>query len=161
MKTADGFIESLTQHLGMSQAHAVALSDEEIDSLLGTGGVGVISFADGDTPYSIPVSYGYDSEKKGLYVRFGFGPDSEKRRYIDDAVTASLVITDETVGGWRSVVARGPLTKIIEPALDSHAAESVREVNIPFVTIYEQQPSTLEFELYRLDPDELSGRKER
>ncbi len=145
----------------MSQVHAVALSTEEIDSLLGTGGVGVISFADGDRPYSIPVSYGYDSSATGFYIRFGFAPDSEKRRFVDDAVTASLVVTDETIDGWRSVVARGPLTEITEPALDSHASESVRQVNIPFVTIYEQQPSELDFELYRLDPDELTGRKER
>jgi hypothetical protein len=145
----------------MSQVQSNVLEDDEIDSLLGTGGMGVISFADGDEPYSIPVSYGYDSNAGSLYVRFGFAPESEKREYIDDGVTASLVVTAESIDGWQSVVARGPLRKVTEMALDSQAAESVRKVTIPFVTIYDRRASELEFELYRLEPDTVTGRKER
>lgn len=145
----------------MSQVQSNVLEDEEIDSLLGTGGMGVISFADENEPYSIPVSYGYDSDAGSLYVRFGFAPESEKRQYIDDGVTASLVVTGESIDGWQSVVARGPLRKVNEMALDSQAAESVRQVSIPFVTIYDRRASELEFELYRLEPDTLTGRQER
>jgi nitroimidazol reductase NimA-like FMN-containing flavoprotein (pyridoxamine 5'-phosphate oxidase superfamily) len=144
----------------MSQVRSTELDDEEIDSLLGTGGVGVISFADGDEPYSIPVSYGYDSSAESLYVRFGFAPESEKREFVDDGVTASLVVMAESIGGWQSVVARGPLRKVTEMAIDSHAAESVRKINIPFVTIYDKRASELEFELYRLEPDSITGRQE-
>ena len=145
----------------MSQVQSTELNDEEIDSLLGSGGVGVISFVDGDEPYSIPISYGYDSSAQCLYVRFGFAPESNKRDIIDDGVTASLVVMAESIDGWESVVARGPLRKVTEMALDSHAAESVRKMNIPFVTIYDRRASELEFELYRLEPDQLSGRQER
>jgi nitroimidazol reductase NimA-like FMN-containing flavoprotein (pyridoxamine 5'-phosphate oxidase superfamily) len=145
----------------MSQVQSTELDDEEIDSLLGTGGVGVISFADGDEPYSIPVSYGYDSNAESLYVRFGFADDSEKRRFIDDGATASLVVMAESMDGWQSVVARGPLRKVTEMAVDSHAAESVRKINIPFVTIYDARASELEFELFRLEPDSITGRRER
>jgi len=145
----------------MSQVRSTELDGEEIESLLGTGGVGVISFADGDEPYSIPVSYGYDSNANSLYVRFGFAPDSEKRAFIDDGVTASLVVMAEAIDGWQSVVARGPLHHVSEMVLDSHAAESVRKINIPFVTIYDRRATELDFELYRLEPDSISGRKER
>jgi len=145
----------------MSQVQSTELDEEEIDSLLGTGGVGVISFADGDEPYSIPVSYGYDSSAGSLYIRFGFAPESQKQQFIDDGVTASLVVMAESMDGWQSVVARGPLRKITEMALDSHAAESVRKVNIPFVTIYDKRASELEFELFRLEPDSITGRQER
>ena len=145
----------------MSQVQSTALDDEEIDSLLGTGGVGVISFADGDEPYSMPVSYGYDSSAESLYVRFGFAPESEKREFVDDGVAASLVVMAESISGWQSVVARGPLRKVTEMAIDSHAAESVRKINIPFVTIYDRRATELEFELYRLDPDSITGRQER
>ena len=145
----------------MSKVQSVELDDEEIDALLGTGGVGVISFADGDEPYSIPVSYGYDAGAESIYVRFGFAPESKKREFIDDGVVASLVVMAESMDGWQSVVARGPLRKVTEMALDSHAAESVRQVSIPFVTIYDRRASELEFELYRLEPDIISGRRER
>jgi hypothetical protein len=145
----------------MSQVRSTELSGKEIESLLGTGGVGVISFADGDEPYSIPVSYGYDSNAGSLYVRFGFAPNSEKRAFIDDGVTASLVVMAEAIDGWQSVVARGPLREVTEMAIDSHAAESVRKINIPFVTIYDRRATELEFELYRLEPDSITGRCER
>jgi len=145
----------------MSQVQSNELDDEEIDSLLGAGGVGVISFADGDEPYSIPVSYGHDANAESLYVRFGFAPESDKRSYIEDGVTASLVVMAESTDGWQSVVARGPLRKVTEMALDSHAAESVRKINIPFVTIYDRRASELEFQLFRLEPDSVTGRQER
>ena len=145
----------------MSQVRSTELDGEEIESLLGTGGVGVISFADGDEPYSIPVSYGYDSNAGSLYVRFGFADESEKRAFVDDGVAASLVVMAESVDGWQSVVARGSLRKVSEMVLDSHAAESVRKINIPFVTIYDRRATELEFELYRLEPDSITGRQER
>lgn len=145
----------------MSQVRSTELDGAEINSLLGTGGVGVISFANDDEPYSIPVSYGYDSSTGSIYVRFGFADESEKRTFVDDGVTASLVVMADSVDGWQSVVARGPLHYVPEMVLDSHAAESVRKINIPFVTIHNRRATELEFELYRLEPDSITGRRER
>lgn len=145
----------------MSQVQSTALDDEEIDSLLGTGGVGVVSFANDDEPYSIPVSYGYDASEGCVYIRFGFAPESEKRAFIDDGVTASLVVMTDSMEGWQSVVARGPLRRVTGMVFNSHAAESVRKVNIPFVTTYDRRTSELEFEPYRLEPDTIIGRQER
>ena len=144
----------------MSQERSVELDSEEIDQLLGDGGVGVISFADGDDPYSIPVSYGYDSDAEALYVRLAFAPESEKRRFVDDGATASLVVTDETVEGWQSVIAKGHLTEVTEMAIDPQAAKSVHKIRIPFVTIYDREAKDLEFELYRLEGDTVTGRGE-
>jgi len=145
----------------MSQVNANTLADEDIESLLGTGGVGVISLAEDDEPYSIPISYGYDSSARDIYVRFGFAPESDKRAFIDEGSTASLVVMAEAIDGWQSVVVRGPLREVTEMAIDSHAAESVRKINIPFVTIYDRRASELEFELYRIEPDSITGRRER
>ncbi len=144
----------------MSLDRSVELDGTEIERLLGNGGVGVISFADEDEPYSIPVSYGYDADADGLYVRLGFAPESEKRRFVDDGRTASLVVTDETPGGWQSVIAKGPLSEVTEMAIDPEAAKSVHKVRIPFVTIYDREPSELEFELYRLEAETITGRGE-
>ncbi|TQQ80878.1 pyridoxamine 5'-phosphate oxidase family protein [Halonotius terrestris] len=144
----------------MSTSKSVALSDDEIDLLLDTGGVGVISFADDNEPYSVPISYGYDKDVGDLYVRLAFAPESEKRRFVDDGVRASLVVTDDEGGKWRSVVARGRLTEISEPAVAGTAAQSIHQIDIPYVTIYDRRAGELEFELYRLDPESITGRKE-
>lgn len=157
---AGGFIYIPLQFRLMSSRNSVELSAAEIDSVLADGGVGVISFAADDEPYSVPISYGYDSETGDIYVRFGFAPDSEKRRFIDDGVTASLVVTDQQPN-WRSVIARGPLSEISEPAVAGTAAQSIQKMSIPFVTIYDRPTAELSFELYRLDPEALTGRKEQ
>jgi len=144
----------------MSQVHSTVLDADEIDALLGDGGVGVVSFASDDEPYSVPISFGYDASVESLYLRFGFAPESEKREFIDDGASASLVVTDETPAGWQSVVVRGSLSRVTEMAIDPEAAKSVHKVRIPFVTIYDREPSELEFELYRLEPDSIVGRQE-
>ena len=143
----------------MADHQSHAMDDNEIDALLGTGGTGVVAFADDDEPYAIPVSYGYDGDTDHFYIRCGFAPDSRKRRFVDDGVTASVVVTDDTEG-WRSVIARGALTEVSEPAVGGGAAQSIRRMDIPYVTIHETPATAMEFELYRLTPEELTGRKE-
>lgn len=51
----------------MGDADAVRLSEDERNEFLGRGGTGVISVAAGagESPYSVPVSYGYDAEISG------------------------------------------------------------------------------------------------
>ena len=144
----------------MTEHQSHAMDDNEIGALLGSGGTGVVAFADEDEPYAIPISYGYDDDAGTFYIRCGFAPDSEKRRFVDDGVTASLVITDDT-GTWRSVIARGSLTEISEPAIEGGAAQSIRRMNIPYVTIHETPATAMEFELYRLTPESVTGRKEQ
>jgi len=157
---AGRFMQTVLKVCGMTEHQSHAMDDNEIGALLGTGGTGVIAFADEDEPYAIPISYGYDDDTEAFYIRCGFAPDSEKRRFVDDGVTASLVITDDT-GTWRSVIARGQLTEISEPAIEGGAAQSIRRMNIPYVTIHETPATAMEFELYRLDPESVTGRKEQ
>mgnify|MGYP000011754020 CR=1 FL=1 len=139
----------------------VVLNDEEIDELLGTGGIGVLGLADESDPYAIPVSYGYDADDRVLYLRLGFADDSEKERYLARSDRAALVVTVEGMDGWASVVARGQLSTMPEASIDGTTVEAIRSVDIPFVTIYEEEPRELEYRLYRLTPDELTGRKEK
>jgi len=157
---AGRFMETVLKWYVMTDHQSHAMDDSEIDALLGTGGTGVIAFADADEPYAVPISYGYDSDAEAVYIRCGFAPDSEKRRFVDDGVTASLVITDDT-GTWQSVIVRGSLTEIAEPAIEGGAAQSIRRMNIPYVTIHETPATAMEFELYRLAPESVTGRKEQ
>ncbi|WP_144904014.1 pyridoxamine 5'-phosphate oxidase family protein [Halobellus captivus] len=139
----------------------VVLERDAIDELLGTGGVGVLALADESDPYAVPVSYGYDADEGALYLRLGFGEDSEKERYLARSDRAALVVTVEDSKGWASVVARGPLSEVPEATIDGTVVEAIRSIDIPFVTIYEEPPRELDYQLYRLRPDELTGRREK
>ena len=140
---------------------AVVLDREAIDELLGTGGVGVLALASDDDPYAIPVSYGYDANAGEVYLRLGFGSDSEKREYLASSDRAALVVTAEGSSGWESVVVRGPLAEIPEASIDGTVVEAIRSIDIPFFTIYEEPPRELEYTLYRLRPEEITGRREK
>ena len=138
---------------------AVVMDRDEIDELLGTGGVGVLALAEENDPYAIPVSYGYDGDD--VYLRLGFGEDSEKKQYLANSERVVLVVTNEGDQGWESTVVRGTLSEIPEASIDGTVVEAIRSIDIPFFTIYEEAPRELEYQLYRLHPDEITGRREK
>ncbi|WP_435183400.1 pyridoxamine 5'-phosphate oxidase family protein [Halobellus sp. EA9] len=140
---------------------AVAMDREAIDDLLGTGGVGVLALADADEPYAIPMSYGYDADERAVYLRFGYAEESEKRRFVSRSDGAALVVAVEGDDGWASVVVRGPLTEVPEAAIDGTIVESIRAIDIPYFTIYDEPARDLAYQLYRLDAEEVTGRREK
>lgn len=145
----------------MSNASAVTLTQAEIDDVLTTGGIGVISLAEHDEPYAIPVSYGYDSDNRELYFRMSVGAESEKSRIVGDGQPASVVVTENSGGRWRSVIARGTISSVAEPALDGRAADQLHSIDIPWIPIYDDRPRDLSFELYRLESVKYTGRTEQ
>ncbi|WP_311172506.1 pyridoxamine 5'-phosphate oxidase family protein [Halobellus ordinarius] len=140
---------------------SVVLDRTEIDELLGRGGVGVLALAGDNDPYAIPISYGYDAEAGDVYLRLGFGTDSEKREYVEQSERAVVVVTVEGDRGWQSVVVRGPLSEISEASIDGTIVEAIRSIDIPFFTITEEPVQELDYQLYRLQPDEVTGRREK
>lgn len=75
---------------------------------------------------------------KNTAYRFASGSlYSQKLRFVNDATIASFSVTDDS-GGWRSVVARGPFSKILEPAVSDNVVKSIRQMNIPYVLIHEE-----------------------
>jgi hypothetical protein len=146
----------------MNDTRSVRMDEDERDAFLGTGGTGVISFSRGaeEPPHSLPVSYGYDPDSGGFYLRLAFDTESEK----DDVVAAdrplSLVVHGQTDDGWRSVVVTGHLEEVTEAAIESEVAQAMRRVHIPLVDVFDRHPRELTFRFFRLVVDELSGRKE-
>ena len=136
------------------------LTDAERDEFLGDGGTGVLSFATApdEPPMSIPVSYGYFADADSIYFRLSMPDDSRKESLVDNPV--SFVVHHETDAGWRSVVATGRLESVAEAPYDSAALQGLWAVDIPTVDVFEQPPSEIPFETYRLRPDAISGRKE-
>lgn len=142
----------------MSEEHGVELTPEAIDAFLGRGGTGVLSLARGDEPYATPVSYGYAPEARQFYLRLGFGPGSEKRVFVESTGGARLVAYRRDEEGWTSVVASGSLSAIDPDALSVEIANVLQDAEPPLVGVWEDDPDDVEFRLYRLAPDQLTGR---
>jgi hypothetical protein len=135
------------------------MTHEEVETLLGDGGTGVVSFSadEGEPPYSIPVSYGYVADAGNFHFRFALSDHSEKDDFLGRPV--SFVTYDRTDDGWRSVVARGELEDLSDAPYESTALQERWGVDIPLVDIFQDPPEDVTFQLFRLVPDRLTGRK--
>lgn len=143
----------------MTPDNPVAMSDEERDDLLGTGGTGVLSPAAGDEPpYAVPVSYGYDATDEIFYFRLAVDADESKGELQERPV--SFVTYRETDEGWQSVVARGRLEDVESEGIATETLEGLSHVDIPLVDMFERPLREVSFEFYRLAPEELTGRVE-
>ncbi len=143
----------------MSIAEETELEESEVDEFLGRKETGVISMAREDEPYSIPVSYGYDPGDGSFYLRLVSTPESEKRRFLSSSPETRLVVYDESDGVYRSVVARGRLEEIPRDELDVETVEQYGDSERPLFEIWGRDKTDLDVALYRITPDEISGRE--
>lgn len=144
----------------MGSLRWIQMSEEEVNAFLGSGGTGILSFSTDleKSPYSLPVSYGYDADAAQFYYRLSFPPNSGKEDLIDRPV--SFVAHSHTDDGWRSVIATGTLQEVTDMPHDTSAVQGMWAVNIPFVDIFDRPPEDVTFRQFRLVPDTLTGRKE-
>jgi nitroimidazol reductase NimA-like FMN-containing flavoprotein (pyridoxamine 5'-phosphate oxidase superfamily) len=142
----------------MSEDSPVEMDSDGIDEFLGTGGTGVLSLSeDGAAPHSVPVSYGYDAAERVFYFRLAVGPDSEKGDVTDRPGT---FVTYRDGDGWESVVACGRLESVEEADAPTEALAGLGRVDIPLVDAFDSAVRHVEFAFVRLDPDDLTGRRE-
>lgn len=134
------------------------MSEAETDEFLGTHETGVLSLARGDDPYAIPVSYGYDASDRQFYVRSVSTPDSEKRRFIRSGSDARLVVYDDDECVYRSVVATGVLVRIDPDDLTAADIRQYGAAERPLFEIWPRPKEGLGIDLYRLDPETVTGR---
>lgn len=144
----------------MADANEVTMDKEELDAFLGRGGTGVIAFAtdDGDPPYALPVSYGYDEGHGGFYFRLAVTAGSQKAPVLDRPVT--FVAFEDTDDGWRSAIATGELQEVTDAEHESSALQAMWAVEIPMVEVFERPTREIDFRYFRLVPDHLTGRRE-
>lgn len=133
---------------------------DERDAFLGNGGTGVISFPspNGESPHSVPVSYGYDSTETTFYFRLAVGSDSDKGDVAGRHVT--FVVYGRQDDDWQSVVAKGRLEATTEPSIATESLQGLQQVHIPLVDIFGRPVRDVPFEFYRLVPEEITARKE-
>lgn len=130
---------------------------QDIDALLRSKGWGVLSLAQDQEPYSLPVSFGYDGE--AVYFAFLIdSPTSRKSEFVADDRTARLLVTD--VDGrfdWESVAVTGPLQSLERDTPNWTAMMDALEDNAWFSPGFERSSTVEEIHGWRLRPEEISG----
>jgi len=133
------------------------MAEDDVETLLTAANHGVLGLADGDEPYTIPVSFGYDDGD----IFFAFvrtGPDSEKFEFIESGATARLLVTDiKARFDWQSVAVTGPVEAV--SLTDSNWARLVETLdNNPwFSTAFEDDEHVEGVQGWRLVPDAVAG----
>jgi nitroimidazol reductase NimA-like FMN-containing flavoprotein (pyridoxamine 5'-phosphate oxidase superfamily) len=145
----------------MTLAQETEMAPSEIDSFLSNHETGVLSLAKAESPYAIPISYGYDASTRTFYVRLVSAPESEKRAFLDSEPEARIVVYDENDDGtqYESVVASGALEEIDPDTLSVEQIEQYGRAKRPLFEIWGQERDDLNIQLYEFEPSELSGRE--
>ena len=145
----------------MSLAQETEMAEEETDDFLGQHETGVLSLAQADEPYAIPISYGYNTTERVFYMRLVSTPESEKRQFLASSPRARLVIYDEVKSRtvYRSVVAVGTLEELPPEELTVEHIEQYGAAKRPLFEIWGKAKQDLDIKLYRFEPAELSGRR--
>ncbi|WP_458209949.1 pyridoxamine 5'-phosphate oxidase family protein [Haladaptatus sp. NG-SE-30] len=149
----------------MPLAQETAMTESETDDFLGSHETGVLSLAQAEEPYAIPISYGYDPDERTFFMRLVSTPDSEKRQFLASSPRARLVVYDETDGEagtkstYRSVVAVGSLEEIAPEELTVDHIEQYGSAKRPLFEIWGRSKQNLDIQLYEFEPVELSGRR--
>lgn len=139
------------------------LSSEEIDEMLVENGVGLLSLVDGDQPYAIPMSFGYDGDDLMIPMQWGSGYDGRKERCVASNPKACFTLYEQdsqSQDTWRSIVITGELQEITDDekeraftslAANATFADDLGVWGVPFEDV--------DLKLYELLPDEFSGRE--
>ncbi|WP_136716272.1 pyridoxamine 5'-phosphate oxidase family protein [Halorientalis salina] len=128
-----------------------------VDDLLEAHGWAVLSLARDDEPYSIPISFGYDSEDV-YFVFLEDSPDGRKFEFIDEGASVRLLVTD--IGGrfdWQSIAVTGNARRIDHDTDDwTHLMDTLDD-NAWFSSDFERADSLEAMHGWRLDVDEVRG----
>jgi uncharacterized protein len=145
----------------MSLAEETEMTEAEIDAFLSRHETGVLALADDDTPYAIPISYGYNADEQVFYMRLVSTPESEKRQFLASSPHGRLVVYEETDSGttYRSVVAVGSLEEIAPSDLTAAHVEQYGAAKRPLFEIWGESKQDLNIQLYEFSPAKLSGRR--
>jgi nitroimidazol reductase NimA-like FMN-containing flavoprotein (pyridoxamine 5'-phosphate oxidase superfamily) len=129
----------------------------EAAAFLAERGVGVLSLADDDVAYGLPLSYGYDADADVVYfVLLRPGESSRKERFVETTERASFLVYDvESPGEWHSVIAEGSLRPTREDE-DDRAVEVI-ETNAWYPDLFRESTPTRGVAGWALDVQRLTG----
>jgi nitroimidazol reductase NimA-like FMN-containing flavoprotein (pyridoxamine 5'-phosphate oxidase superfamily) len=131
--------------------------EDEIDHLLTEKGVGALSLTDGETPYTIPISFGYDGESRLYFLFVGHSEEGRKASYADSTAKAGFLVFDvASETEWRSVIAEGELGRIRPEEWDD--AREAMAANAYQGELIADHDGFDDPRVWRLEIEELTGR---
>jgi len=129
----------------------------DIASFLETQDTGVLSLANDDDAYAIPVSYAYDDDEDVIYLRLGFAPGSQKRRFLDATNHVAFVVYADTDDGWKSVVVEGNVDQLTHDSLDAAIVEVIEGLEIPYFQVHDRPATDIRFVIAKIEPTSMTG----
>jgi nitroimidazol reductase NimA-like FMN-containing flavoprotein (pyridoxamine 5'-phosphate oxidase superfamily) len=133
------------------------MTGEEIDSFLRSQGHGVLSLANENDAYSVPISFGYDGEQVFLTL-IQFGETSEKIDFVESTNRASMTVYDiETRFDWRSVNVVGTLSEV--PESEFEYVEEIMDENSWHPSLFPPTDAMTDVRWLALDIEETTGRQ--
>ncbi|MWV64070.1 pyridoxamine 5'-phosphate oxidase family protein [Halorubrum sp. JWXQ-INN 858] len=138
--------------------YTVGMSEAEVAARLRETRVGVLSLATDDDAYAVPVSFFYDGPS--IYFRLGDdGTPSRKVAAMASTAEATFVALDarDPDSSW-SVVAKGPIRRLTDPAAHGFDEATVRERFGPF-HVFDEVVEDVEISLYELSIETITGRR--
>lgn len=145
---------------GSTDIYGVEMEAPDVERFLARRGNGVLSFADEDIPYGIPVSFGYDEDGERFVLQLVFGSDSRKRAFVEDGEPVVLVSYEwNTPYDWRSVIARGTLYELPECEEIEAAKTFVPEAKTASLAVFKEPVENLDAVWYEIRVDQLTGRE--
>ncbi|WP_324760264.1 pyridoxamine 5'-phosphate oxidase family protein [Haloarcula sp. GH36] len=139
----------------LEAAGLAQMDDEAVGAFVASQQVGVLGLPAEGAPYMVPISYGYDDES--LYFTFVGGPDSRKRRLIDDTEQAGFLVYDvRSMFNWESVVLAGRPERVRESAVEG--LETILD-GAWRPELFERLAESAEIVVYRFQIEERSGIK--
>ncbi|MFC7020844.1 MULTISPECIES: pyridoxamine 5'-phosphate oxidase family protein [Haloarcula] len=139
------------------------LETDEIDEMLIRNGVGVLAMVDGDIPYAIPISFGYDVSQPIFPMQWGGGYEGRKTAVIDDNPNVCLTVYEQDTDDdsiWRSVVITGEIYEIdTEDEEKAYASLAANAEFPPDFGIWGVPFEEVEFRLFGLHPEDRTGRE--
>jgi len=134
------------------------MPEAEIDALLESTGVGVLSLANDDTPYGIPISFGYDGDDRLYFLLVGHSEEGKKVRYAEAATEASFLVYEvDSDAAWRSAIVSGSFERIDYDEW-AHAREAMAANAYRPDLLTDVDPAS-DPRVWRLQAAEKSGRK--
>ncbi|SDM91663.1 Pyridoxamine 5'-phosphate oxidase [Halogranum gelatinilyticum] len=137
----------------------VEMTEAEIGAFLERQGHGVLSFG-GETPYGLPVSFGYDVFENRCILQLVFTKGSRKQSHLNDSNAVHLTVYEwDGIDDWTSVLVDGHLSPIESSPDVVDAAEIFAEfATMVGFSVFDQTADELEPQWYELTIDEMSGR---